>query len=83
MQKLEPPDFSKIPRVIDLNDIPGIDYYLDAWKEPDSGYPSRPNSYSNLTAEGCIEAANLMGPRFKEIWDKSTEIMYGKREYEN
>ena len=78
MQKFESPDFSSLPEVIDLDNIPGIDYYLDVWKEPNSGYPGRPNSYNNLTAEGCVEAANLIGPRFKEIWDKSTELMYGR-----
>ena len=80
MQTLEPPDFSHLPDVIDLGNIPGIDYYLEVLKEPDQGYPVRPNSYDNLTVEGCLEAANLIAPRFKDIWDKSTEIMYGKRQ---
>lgn len=78
MQILEPPDFSSLPDVIDLDNIPGIDYYLEVLKEPDIGYPVRPNNYDSLTAEGCVEAANLIAPRFKKIWEKSTELMHGK-----
>ncbi|MDR2732312.1 MAG: hypothetical protein LBB36_03740 [Fibromonadaceae bacterium] len=79
MQKLEPPDFSNLPDIIDPENIPGIDYYLEAFEKPDDGYPKCPNDFDDLTVKGCLNAANLIGPRFKEIWDKSTELMYGKR----
>jgi hypothetical protein len=80
MQKPEPPDFSNFPDVIDPDNIPGIDYYLEAFREPDGGYPKCPNDFDNLTVEGFMKAAELIGPRFKGIWDKSTELMYGKRQ---
>jgi len=79
MSKLEPPILDNLPDIIDPDNIPGIDYYLDVLKKPNSGYPRCPNNYDNLTVEGFAKAANLIGPQFKEIWDKSTELMYEKQ----
>jgi len=79
MQRHQPPDLSNLPDKIDPDNIPGIDYYLEALEKPD-GDPSCINDYDDLTVKGCIEAANTMGPRFKEVWDRSTELLYGQRE---
>jgi hypothetical protein len=57
-----------------------IDYYLDVLNEPDGDYPKCPNHSDNLTVEGCMEAANLMGERFVKAWEKSAELMYGKQQ---
>jgi hypothetical protein len=70
MQKFEP---------IDPDNIPGIDYYLDAFKEPASGYPKSPNHSGELTIEGFCEAANALIEPFGKAWEKSTELMYGKQ----
>ncbi|MDR2579713.1 MAG: hypothetical protein LBC85_01800 [Fibromonadaceae bacterium] len=70
MQKFEP---------IDPNNIPDIDYYLEVLKWSDNGHTKHPNHSEELTAEGFIEVANTLAEPFGKAWEKSTEIMYGKR----
>ena len=79
MLKSEPPNLDNLPDTIDPDNIPGIGYYMDVWKEPGNAYPKCPNSYDDLTVKGFVKAANLMADRFGEICEKAKVIMYGKQ----
>jgi hypothetical protein len=63
--------------VLDPDNIPGVDYYLEALKEPGHGYPKCPNHSEELTIEGFCKAANALAKPFGEAWKKSTELLYG------
>ena len=79
MQKLEPPDLSNLPEIIDPDNIPGIDYYLEVLKETNSEHTKHPNHSEELTVEGFLKAATILAKPFGEAWKKSTELMYGKQ----
>ena len=58
MSKFTPPDLENLPDIIDPDNIPGIDYYLEVWQQPDSGYPKCTNHSHELTTKDFVKVAN-------------------------
>jgi len=73
MSKFTPPDLERLPDIIDPDNIPGIDYYLEVWQQPDSGYPKCPNHSHELTTKDFVEVANATVEAFGKAWEKSKE----------
>jgi len=59
---------------IDPDNIPGLDYYLDTFKELDNGYPKCSNHSHKLTTKGFVTAANAWVEPFSIALKKSREF---------
>ncbi|MDR3001842.1 MAG: hypothetical protein LBU89_11330 [Fibromonadaceae bacterium] len=56
---------------LDPDNIPGIDYYLEVFNEPNSGYPKCSNHSHELTTKGFVTAANAWAEPFSEALKQS------------
>jgi hypothetical protein len=60
--------------VLDPDNIPGIDYYLEPLKKSGNTYPKRPNHSKELTIEGFCNVANTLANSFGEALKVAREI---------
>jgi hypothetical protein len=60
--------------LLDPNNIPGIDYYLEDLKGPNNSYPKRPNHSPELTIEGFCNVANVLIKPFGAALERAREI---------
>ncbi|MCL2102095.1 MAG: hypothetical protein FWH22_10340 [Fibromonadales bacterium] len=60
--------------LLDPDNIPGVDYYLEIWKQPGKDYPKCQNHAEELTVKGFCNAANALAKPFSEALKKAREI---------
>jgi len=60
--------------LLDPDNMPGVEFYLEPLKKQANSYPNRPNHSNDLTIEGFCKAANALINPFGKALETARKI---------